>query len=131
MKYLLKFESKGGTVDLIEYIKYCFMDILESDVFNVESVIHSSGGVFQIKIEIPHKHTGGNPFIGTYDTDLDELKRNNKLLSELYQDIETGLKRLYNEYPRMENVISTNKVGTIYLKFYYIYKSVKYKTSNK
>jgi hypothetical protein len=116
MKYL-KSINESNTSDIIDYIKLCFVDILEDDHFNSDYTIHSSGNILRIGIEMIIPTVKGNPYIGQYDTSIDYLLYNNKLIEELLLDIDTAVKRFKDQYNHIQVDISSNRIGTIYISF--------------
>jgi hypothetical protein len=120
MKYL-KSINESKTSDIIDYIKFCFVDILEDEKFinfiNITPLIHNSGNIFRISIEMITPPVSGNSYIGQYETSIDDLLSNNKLIEELLLDIDTAIKRFKDQYNNIKVDISSNRIGTIYINF--------------
>jgi hypothetical protein len=121
MKYL-KSISESKTSDIINYIKFCFADIIEDDNFNSGYTIHSSGNILKIAIEMITPPVSGNAYIGQYETSIDDLLSNNELIEELLLDIDTAIKRFKDQYNHIQVDISSNMIKTIYIKFNLINK---------
>ena len=121
MKYL-KSINESKTSDIIDYIKFCFSDIIDDDNFNSDYTIHSSGNILRIGIEMITPPVSGNSYIGQYETSIDDLLSNNKLIEELLLDIDTAIKRFKDQYNHIQVDISSNMIKTIYIKFNLINK---------
>lgn len=121
MKYL-KSINESKTSDIINYIKFCFADILEDDNFRSDYTIHSSGNILRIGIEMITPPVSGNSYIGNYETSIDNLLSNNKLIEELILDIDIAINRFNDEYSHIKVDISSNRIGTIYISFNLIKK---------
>lgn len=115
MKYL-KSINESNTSNIIEYIKFCFADILDDDNFNSDSTIHSSGNIFRIGIEMKTPQVSGNAYIGQYKTNIDDLLVRNKLIEELLLDVDIAIKRVNDSY-NLDIDVSSNRIGTIYISF--------------
>lgn len=115
MKYLKRINE---SLDNIEYIRFCFADILDNDKFKTyesESNIHGSGTYFMITIEpIKRRPNSGNPEIGSWTTSIDELVKEVDNLKELYLDIDTAINRLLDKYKNIYT-IKTNRRGVIFI----------------
>jgi hypothetical protein len=116
MKYL-KSINEVKKSDIVEYIKLCFVDILEDDRFDSDYTIHGSGTIFKIGIAMKTPRSEGNPYIGTWNTNIEDMINNSEIIKELLLDINSSINRFIDEYPIKYN-ISTNKIGTIYINFY-------------
>jgi hypothetical protein len=121
MKYI-KSINESKTSDIIDYIKFCFSDIIEDDNFNSDYTIHSSGNILRIGIEMITPLVSGNSYIGQYETSIDDLLSNNKLIEELLLDIDSAIKRFKDEYNHIQVDISSNRIKTIYISFNLIKK---------
>lgn len=102
--------------DIIEYINMCFIDILEDNRFESDTDIHGQGSVIRIGISMKTPRPDGNPYIGVWKTNIDELKSINTLILDLYSDIDSAINRVMDKYP-ISYDIKTNKIGTIYINF--------------
>ena len=114
MKYL-KSINESNTSNIIEHIKFCFVDILDDDNFNSDWTIHSSGNILRIGIEMKTPQVSGN--IDVYKTSIDDLLVRNKLIEELLLDIDIAIKRFKDQYSNINVSIDSNRIGTIYISF--------------
>jgi hypothetical protein len=122
MKHL-KYINESNKSDIIDYIKFCFLDILDDDRFECETNIKEN--TFRVKISFITPRASGNPFTTPWETNIEDLKENNDIMSELYSDIETSINRLLDKfsidtgdkYHLFYPTIKINKVGTIYIYF--------------
>lgn len=116
MKYL-KHINESNTSNIIEYIKICFADIYYDNNFNSDFTIHSSGNIYRIGIEMKTPTVSGNPYIGIYNTSIDDLLVRNKQIEELLLDIDIAIKRFKDQYSDIDVSINSNRIGTIYINF--------------
>lgn len=118
MKHL-KYINESNKSDTIDYIKFCFLDILDDDRFRVKFFIgwaESDTDVIRLAISPKRPRPDGNAYIGTWETNIQDLKENNDIISELYSDIETSINRVLDKFSIVYD-IKTNKIGTIYISF--------------
>ena len=128
MKYLKRL-NESGKYPNVSYIEDCFLDISENPNFEVDDLIEVSepqqsifittsllvnNYVFKLHIEksktisLPQP-INSNLWIGMVDTDLEFLKRVNRELGELYEDIEVAVNRIRDEFSNSEIKIQSNK----------------------
>lgn len=126
MKFIKKYnESSDSKVD-IEYIKDCFIDVLENNYFESEikrDDYEERRVCFRrikvdIKIITPDPK-GQNSIIGRVDVTLDQLKKRVDKMNELVLDIETAIKRVLDYFPEVKPKILTNKLGFIFIELYW------------
>lgn len=112
----LKSINEEFNIDIVDYIKMSFGDILDD---NLESDfnIHGSGRYFKVTIKLARPDIKGNPYVGTYDTSLDRLLDQTKTLRDLYLDTEVALKRIKDEYKDITYTIKSDIKGSIHLNF--------------
>ena len=128
MKYLKRL-NESGKYPNVSYIQDCFLDISENPNFEVDDLIEVSepqqsvfittsllvnNYVFKLHIEksktisLPQP-INSNLWIGMVDTDLEFLKKVNRELGELYEDIEVAINRIRDEFSNSEIKIQSNK----------------------
>lgn len=128
MKYLKRL-NESSKYPNVSYIEDCFLDISENPNFEVDDLIEVSepqqsvfittsllvnNYVFKLHIEksktisLPQP-INSNLWIGMVDTDLEFLKKVNRELGELYEDIEVAVNRIRDEFSNSEIKIQSNK----------------------
>jgi len=120
MKHLKKiFESSE---DDKRYIEECFLDISENSNFEVDDLIevgfinrwnnreiylklHIELGE-NLKKQVP---VGSNLYTGMYEVDLEFLRNKNKVMLELFDDIEVAIERIKDRLQDTKIKIKTNQ----------------------
>ena len=118
MKYLRKiFESSE---DDKKYIEECLLDISENPNFKVE-LIESEGlvmfgieGYLKLHIELGKslsipQPVNSNIYIGMVEVDLEFLRNKNKIMLELFDDIEVAIDRIKDKFQDSEVRLETNR----------------------
>lgn len=116
MKHL-KSINEEFNIDVADYIKLSFADILDNNKLEGDFNIHGSGRYFKVTIKLVRPDIKGNPYVGTYDTSLDRLLYQTNTLRDLYLDTEVALKRIKDEYKDIIYTIKSDIKGSIHLNF--------------
>ena len=120
MKHLRKiFESSE---DDKKYIQECFLDISENPNFEVDDLtevpfrdrLFDRKVYLKLHIELGNNlkkpvPVGSNLYIGMYKVDLEFLKNKNKVMSELFDDIEVAIERIKDRFQDAEIKIEANR----------------------
>lgn len=99
--------------DILDYIKHCFVEFLDKPNTNVEI-----DGVYQdLLIEVS---TYIEEFVPKPEiTKIEELLEYSNKVNEFYKDIETAIKRVLDEYPKMSyNIQYYYDDGNVFIHFY-------------
>jgi hypothetical protein len=126
MRYIKRINESND--DIISFIKFCFSEFEDNKFIEIDyktlvirnANISLSKNVSDLMIgivPINNNKTSGNPYIGTGKTSIDDILTKNKMLNELFLDIDVALKRIKDKY-NLEYDILTNAVGGIYIAFY-------------
>jgi len=107
MKHLRKYnESKES--DIVDYVRLVFSDFLDegSELEHDEGISAVSNLPFvecAIDIHLPTLHTPNKKLtgysIGSISADIDFFKKHSEEVMNVYENIETAIKRLKDEYP--------------------------------
>lgn len=117
MKHLKKiFESNEETK---RYIEECFLDISENSNFEVDDlsgVDFSDSNKFYLKLHIElgknlsiPQPINSNLYIGMSEVDLEFLRNKNKVMLELFDDIEVAIERIKDRFQNAEIKVESNR----------------------
>ena len=117
MKHLKKiFENNEETK---RYIEECFLDISENSNFEVDDlsgVDFSDSNKFYLKLHIElgknlsiPQPINSNLYIGMSEVDLEFLRNKNKVMLELFDDIEVAIERIKDRFQNAEIKVETNR----------------------
>jgi hypothetical protein len=125
MKYLKRLNESND--EIIDFIKFCFSEFEDNGSIEIDykTLILRSANLplsknvcdFIIGIVTSLDKPAANPYVGTIKTSIDDIISRNKMINELYLDIDVALKRVKQKY-KLEYDILTNPIGTIYIAFY-------------
>ena len=131
MKYIKRINESDNFVnkhEKIDFIKDCFSEIGDSDQINFsysmnvlrnQNIPLSRGACdLMLGINPTINRTDGNPFSGTERITLQKIIEKNKILMELYLDIDVALRRTKDRY-NIDYDVLTNAIGAIYIAFYF------------
>lgn len=117
MKHLKKiFENNEETK---RYIEECFLDISENSNFEVDDlsgVDFSDSNKFYLKLHIElgknlsiPQPINSNLYIGMSEVDLEFLRNKNKVMLELFDDIEVAIERIKDRFQNAEIKVEANR----------------------
>ena len=117
MKHLKKiFESNEETK---RYIEECFLDISENSNFEVDDlteVTFRDSNKFYLKLHIElgknlsiPQPINSNLYIGMSEVDLEFLRNKNKVMLELFDDIEVAIERIKDRFQNAEIKVEANR----------------------
>ena len=117
MKHLKKiFENNEETK---RYIEECFLDISENSNFEVDDlsgVDFSDSNKFYLKLHIElgknlsiPQPINSNLYIGMSEVDLEFLRNKNKVMLELFDDIEVAIERIKDRFQNAEIKVESNR----------------------
>lgn len=117
MKHLKKiFESNEETK---RYIEECFLDISENSNFEVDDLtevtFRDSNKVYlKLHIELGKNLSipqpiNSNLYIGMSEVDLEFLRNKNKVMLELFDDIEVAIERIKDRFQNAEIKVEANR----------------------
>ena len=117
MKHLKKiFENNEETK---RYIEECFLDISENSNFEVDDlteVTFRDSNKFYLKLHIElgknlsiPQPINSNLYIGMSEVDLEFLRNKNKVMLELFDDIEVAIERIKDRFQNAEIKVEANR----------------------
>jgi hypothetical protein len=117
VKHLKKiFESNEETK---RYIEECFLDISENSNFEVDDlteVTFRDSNKFYLKLHIElgknlsiPQPINSNLYIGMSEVDLEFLRNKNKVMLELFDDIEVAIERIKDRFQNAEIKVEANR----------------------
>jgi hypothetical protein len=117
VKHLKKiFENNEETK---RYIEECFLDISENSNFEVDDlsgVDFSDSNKFYLKLHIElgknlsiPQPINSNLYIGMSEVDLEFLRNKNKVMLELFDDIEVAIERIKDRFQNAEIKVEANR----------------------
>jgi len=117
VKHLKKiFENNEETK---RYIEECFLDISENSNFEVDDlsgVDFSDSNKFYLKLHIElgknlsiPQPINSNLYIGMSEVDLEFLRNKNKVMLELFDDIEVAIERIKDRFQNAEIKVESNR----------------------
>lgn len=117
MKHLKKiFENNEETK---RYIEECFLDISENSNFEVDDLtevtFRDSNKVYlKLHIELGKNLSipqpiNSNLYIGMSEVDLEFLRNKNKVMLELFDDIEVAIERIKDRFQNAEIKVEANR----------------------
>lgn len=116
MKYLQKFNESKEDEDMKDYILMCFAEFTDDDKYGFEhegydEELYRKDGydyIIDLLINVPENHIEGEINIEDALKDIDVIK-------EFYLDIDSCLKKVKDEYPKIEYEITKIIDEFIYL----------------
>ena len=117
MKHLKKiFENNEETK---RYIEECFLDISENSNFEVDDlteVTFRDSNKFYLKLHIElgknlsiPQPINSNLYVGMSEVDLEFLRNKNKVMLELFDDIEVAIERIKDRFQNAEIKVEANR----------------------
>ena len=101
MKRLRKFNESNNVEQKLEYIKSCFINLLEDNKDNTEQLSQDVNGIYELTFPTI---TGTKfAFIESYPYDdfLDLMIKNSEEATEILKEIQVCIKKVQIEYPQL------------------------------